>query len=647
MQRGAGGAMAGEPLNGAPAAPGEPECAPASGGAWATLPDAVLEVIGGSFSSPRELQGASLVCRGWRSGFASGMPGIELTVHRDAGQWRNRIAKLRRLLPGLRRCKAHVGAGVESFTGAISALAQELDCVEHLELHLGEGCLVSLESGMEFSHLRRLRSLALRGGRFSPDAAGLLLAGLAGACPALEELVLMPEPLAGLGDDEMPLLARLAGLKRLEFRASRLTGAGLLTLTALPQLESLSVAGVDCLSGLDGPCFRLCPSLKHLSLGCDYVPPPDVVERLKEIEGLTMSFRSTDKVAGLLRTLSMHLTSSLVKLDMGVVRIMREEALEGITQLNRLTDLRLAVTGNCDEPVTLRLDQLAPLSNLEVLHVGKACAYYPDRRRLGEASVRVPVDALAAEALAAACGRLRSLRLSLGAGDVLPEGLARLSMFSQLDRRAAAAAARARAGEGRGAGRPLSVRAEPFSSPAPAVPLPLAHLPGRLTSLELRHVDVCGEPEALASAPPLPRLVSLCLESCRLRPNQLPALAAGCPRLSRLRLSRIAGLSDDGLAGLAVLPELSELEVEAPHNRALSQRGLQSLAPLSSLRRLSWQSDDLAAHGPTLECFTRFTSLRSLALGCTRRTMALAHGEGYAEALRAACPYVDLDLINA
>jgi hypothetical protein len=40
------------------------------------------------------------------------------------------------------------------------------------------------------------------------------------------------------------------------------------------------------------------------------------VERLKEVEGLTMSFRAIDKVAGLLRTLSMHLTCSLVKLDM-------------------------------------------------------------------------------------------------------------------------------------------------------------------------------------------------------------------------------------------------------------------------------------------------------------------------------------------
>ena len=41
-----------------------------------------------------------------------------------------------------------------------------------------------------------------------------------------------------------------------------------------------------------------------------------MVARLREVAGLTMSFRSTDKVAGLLRTLTMHLTSSLIKLDM-------------------------------------------------------------------------------------------------------------------------------------------------------------------------------------------------------------------------------------------------------------------------------------------------------------------------------------------
>jgi len=144
------------------------------------------------------------------------------------------------------------------------------------------------------------------------------------------------------------------------------------------------------------------------------------------------------------------------------------------------------------------------------------------------------------------------------------------------------------------------------------------------------------------------------------------------------------------------LSELSELAVVAPQNRLLSQRGLQALAPLKSLRwggealrrwggssschlaycciaflllpvtfrspplptqpnqpnqtttllptnrNLTWQSDDLNAQGPILECFTRFTSLRSLALSCTRRTMVLAFGEDYSAAFRAACPYVDL-----
>jgi hypothetical protein len=131
------------------------------------------------------------------------------------------VSQLGHLLPGLRRCKAHVGAGVESLSGAVSALARELSAVEvglgggrgaraaarvcwgrpraplspapaaawgagragprrpagwpargvlsrvcaargarpapspqHLELHLGEGCRVALETGLEFSELR-------------------------------------------------------------------------------------------------------------------------------------------------------------------------------------------------------------------------------------------------------------------------------------------------------------------------------------------------------------------------------------------------------------------------------------------------------------------------------------------------------------
>lgn len=75
--------------------------------------------------------------------------------------------------------------------------------------------------------------------------------------------------------------------------------------------------------------------------------------------------------------------------------------------------------------------------------------------------------------------------------------------------------------------------------------------------------------------------------------------------------------------------------------RALTQAGLQSLAPLRNLRSLTWQSDDLASQGPVLEAFTQFTSLRSLALSCTRRTMELVFGPDYSAAFKEAMPYCD------
>jgi len=87
-------------------------------------------VIASSLLDARQLEGVSRVCKGWRQGFATGVRGIELTVHRDAEQWRHRMARLRQLLPGLQRCKAHVGAGIESFPVAIATMAEHLDKME-------------------------------------------------------------------------------------------------------------------------------------------------------------------------------------------------------------------------------------------------------------------------------------------------------------------------------------------------------------------------------------------------------------------------------------------------------------------------------------------------------------------------------------
>jgi hypothetical protein len=283
-----------------------------------TPPPKKTQLIGRAFVDARHLDAASRACKGWRRGFARGVSGIELTVHRDARQWRHRVARLKDLLPCLQRCTAHVGAGVPSVPVAVSALAESFDQqLEHLELRLGEGCQLGLNYGpqppqaqaqapppvepqppqvnqqqqqdggnadgqqeqqeqqhLDLSRLSGLRSIAVRGGSLPPAAAAALLRALAAACPHLESIVLLPDALGGLGDSEMPLLAAMGGLRRIEFQACRLTGAGLLALTALPRLEELSVSRVDCLTGLDAACFKRCPTLQSLSLSGDYVPPP-------------------------------------------------------------------------------------------------------------------------------------------------------------------------------------------------------------------------------------------------------------------------------------------------------------------------------------------------------------------------------------
>jgi hypothetical protein len=64
------------------------------------------------------------------------------------------MARLRELLPGLQRCKAYVThAGADSFPVAVSAMGEQLDKMEHLELHLGEGCQITQERSLDFTHL--------------------------------------------------------------------------------------------------------------------------------------------------------------------------------------------------------------------------------------------------------------------------------------------------------------------------------------------------------------------------------------------------------------------------------------------------------------------------------------------------------------
>lgn len=85
--------------------------------------------------------------------------------------------------------------------------------LQRLNLELSEGFELCLNSADELSELHQLRSLTLSGGTFTSAAAEQLLQGLALACPHLEELHVLPNARCGLGDQEVPLLGKLNGLK--------------------------------------------------------------------------------------------------------------------------------------------------------------------------------------------------------------------------------------------------------------------------------------------------------------------------------------------------------------------------------------------------------------------------------------------------
>ncbi|WIA18364.1 hypothetical protein OEZ85_009828 [Tetradesmus obliquus] len=633
----------------------------ASGGlsdaGWGDLPADLLQCIGGMIGpTPSNVNSASLVCKAWKQGIPAGVQTLELDVHPSEAAWAAKCQQLAALTPSLSSCKAYVSTAVPKleFGGKIEQLARQLKHIEHLNLQLSEGFELWLDSssGHEcFAGFSRLRSLTLSGGSFTQAAAQRLLQGLVMAIPQLEELHVLPEACCGLGDDEVTLLSQLQRLNVLEFRAYHLTAGGLTRLTGqLPQLASLSCHGLDtCLDAATASCFAACPSLRELHLGMDYELPESAMQQLRDVAGdVSMRFRWTDKLTGLLRTARFYLHARLVRLDLGCVRLAHDPStllMEPLASLTALSDLRMSVYSNGDSTLTLQLSELCALSNLQVLHLTKQHAYFPEQRRMAESSIAVPLSAEAAARLAAGCRKLRALRLCLGGSDVTAEGLAELRQFSSLRSVVLAASCRKlRAlrlclggsdvtAEGLAelrqfsSLRSLSVNAEPFGSPPQPVALDLLQLPRGLTQLELRN------------------LASLKLESCRLRSRQLEALALALPSLQQLKLCHVSGLCDEGVEALSRLTGLVELSVVAPHNKGLTQSSLALLAPLRSLRYLTWQSDDLTALGPVAAAYQHFTSLRRLKLSCTHATLQHACGSKGQEELRQRMPYCNLNLI--
>lgn len=152
------------------------------------------------------------------------------------------------------------------------ALVQQLHTVTDLRLQLRDGAELPPAAAAELGRMRQLSSLSVIGGGLGREAAQALLAGLAAGCGAaappggggscaaaggaggpagqLRCLTLLPQIQHGLCDEDMGLLARVSSLERLEFRAHRLSSAGLAALGGgLPRLERLAISSLDSDSG--------------------------------------------------------------------------------------------------------------------------------------------------------------------------------------------------------------------------------------------------------------------------------------------------------------------------------------------------------------------------------------------------------------
>ncbi|GIL49980.1 hypothetical protein Vafri_6105 [Volvox africanus] len=604
-------------------------------------------MIGSNLTEGAHLHNAAMVCKSWNASIATGLTSMEVDMHSDPGMWRSKIVKLQSLIRHLRCVVIHVNAAItDDMLFQNIVLVQQLKGVSELKLHLREGCDLPPAAAAAIGAMPHLTSLSVIGGNLKPDAAASLLSSVAAssACdvvggPGLRSLTLLPAVPYGLGDAEMAVLSACSSLEILEFRAYRLTSAGLAALSlGLPRLTRLAITSLDSDSGYELACLERLAQLAELDLALDNAPIGAASRRalcaVKPGRSLSLSFRWTDKAQGLLTEYGNRL-ANLTHLDVGACRVGSESLFEAVAQLTGLRELRMAVYSNADHCIPCHLSRLSALAALQRFQLEKRRAYFPEARRFGESSIAVPVTADGLRSLAGRWSRLRSLRLALSRKDYSPEALSVLSNFTGLrdlgilverypgsssttsssttsssssgaqqqhqegvaegsggsfTHPGHAATASSSSGSSGSSGSSVNVglgRLHRRTVELPPV-LDLAWLPAGLHSLELNNLLLdLSEPAAsfTAAAPslqplPLSHLTSLDIEACVVRQPLLPQVARCCAMsLRSLRLAGVVGLCDAVLSEcLTTLPMLRSLTVSAPGNRAVSQASLAALS---------------------------------------------------------------------
>lgn len=96
---------------------------------------------------------------------------------------------------------------------------------------------------------------------------------------------------------------------------------------------------------------------------------------------------------------------------------------------------------------------------------------------------------------------------------------------------------------------------------------------------------------------PLPHLLHLELDGCRIDDDTLAALLMSSPALRALEVAGLEGLTDRGLSQVSTLQHLTRLCVEAEDTARITLASLAAVRRLRLLKKLHWCSKD-SLHGP-------------------------------------------------
>lgn len=96
---------------------------------------------------------------------------------------------------------------------------------------------------------------------------------------------------------------------------------------------------------------------------------------------------------------------------------------------------------------------------------------------------------------------------------------------------------------------------------------------------------------------PLPHLLQLELDGCRIDDETMTALLKASPALRALEIAGLEGLTDAGLKQVSTLQHLTRLCVEAENTPAITLASLSHVRRLHRLKKLHWCTRD-SLHGP-------------------------------------------------